>query len=126
MSNPFFNMLNDISFGKKMILNEDNQKSYSTFVINNMYSRFVDTIMYADEMNCRPNIPKKMHYLFMMHSMRKRKRFSKLPKAEKHPHFDTIQEYYKYSVSKTEEVFSILTEEQIESIVRLCDKGGIN
>lgn len=124
MSNPFFDMLNDLSFGKRMILSEDNEKAYTPFIINEIYSRFPDSIMYAEEMNCRPSIPKKMHYLFMMHSMRKRKRFGKMPKGEKHEHFDTIKDYYKYSDKRTEEVLDVLTPVQIDNMVKLCDKGG--
>lgn len=123
-NNPFFDMLNDLSYGKQMILNDENEGTYSPYVINNMYSRFADSVIYAEEMNCRPNIPKRMHYLFMMHSMRKRKRFGKMPKAVRHPDFDTVQEYYKYSEARTQEVLSILTEAQIQEIVALCYKGG--
>ena len=125
MSNPFFDILNDLSFGKQMILNDENENSYIPFIINNIYSRFADSIMFADEMNHRPNIPKKIQYLFMMNSMRKRKRFSKVPKKIKHEHFDVIQDYYKYSICKTEEVLHILTTDQIGHIVKMCDRGGL-
>lgn len=125
MSNPFFDILNDLSFGKQMILTEENEKSYVPFIINDIYSRFPDGIMLAEEMNCRPNVPKRAHYLFMMHSLRKKKRFAKMPKPVRHEHFDTVREYYKYSISKTEEVFNVLTPEQIDEIVKLCDKGGV-
>lgn len=121
----FFAFLNDLSYGKEMILTDENERAYTPFIINEIYSRFVDGITPADTLNKMPDLPKRMHYLYMMNSLSKRKRFAKMPKPELPEHFDVIQDYYKYNTTRTKEVFDILTPEQINSIVKMCDKGGV-
>lgn len=119
----FGDFLNDVSYGKKFLLDEGNESAYIPFVINNMFSRFSDSIFPVEEMNKLPDIPKKAHYLFLMHSLRSRKRFAKMKKKERHIHFDAIQDHYKYSDQKTEEALRILTDQQIEDIVN--KSGGL-
>jgi hypothetical protein len=119
----FGDFLNDISYGKKFLLNDSNEGAYIPFVINNMFSRFPDSIYAVDELNRLPDIPKKAHYLFLMNYLRARKRFAKMKKKERHVHFDAIQDHYKYSDQKTEEAIGILTDQQIEDIVN--KSGGL-
>lgn len=119
----FGDFLNDISYGKKFILNENNASAYQPYVINNMFSRYPDSIFHAHEMNMLPNLSKSAHYTYLMNALRPRKRFSQMKKPRKHMYFNEIQDYYGYSDEKTEEVLRILTDEQIEYIVNL--KGGV-
>lgn len=125
MSNPFFDILNDISYGKQMLLTDENQGSYQPFIINDIFSRHIDSLSAAEEMNCRPNIPKKFQYIYLMRSMRKAKRFSKMPKYEKPFGFDEVQEKYKYNNSQTQDALAVLSADQIKEIVLMMDKGGL-
>lgn len=108
-----------------MLLTPETESTYVPFIINDIFSRYVDSIYAAEEMNRRPNIPKEMQYRYLMNSMRKANRFSKMPKFEKPYGFDAIQEFYKYNNRQTQEVLDILAPEEIQSIIDRIDKGGL-
>lgn len=117
------------------ILNSLNKKStylnvkeveldYTPFIINRGMSYFIDTIMYANEMNQYSDCPKYAQYKFYYNGIQKKSRFSKWHKKSKMKNLDIIKEYYNYSDSKAEEALSLLTDEQIESIKDRLFKGG--
>ena len=58
--------LYSINQSKKNILDDDPDaaRKYPAYVINRCLSSFMDTILFANEMNKYPNIPKKMQYDF--------------------------------------------------------------
>jgi hypothetical protein len=61
-----FDFLNDINYGKKnlMIGDTDHQveKQYLPFIVNKGLSYTMDTVLYANEMNIRPNTDKKLQF----------------------------------------------------------------
>ena len=52
-------------------------KQYPAYMVNRGLSYFVDTVMFANELNSRPGVSPKMQYDFLYHSVRKKRRFSK-------------------------------------------------
>jgi len=80
--------------------------------------------MQANEMNRLCGIQKKMHYYFLLNSIRKRKRFSKWLKDEKPEDFDIIKKYFGYSDRKTREVVHLISTEDIESMKKEMFTGG--
>ena len=73
-----------------------------------------------------PNVDKRMHYEYLLHSVRKRKRFSKWLKKENDPRIDWIKEYYGVSEQIAREYLTLLTDEQIETVknhTRFGDKN---
>ena len=70
--------LNSINLTKKDITEEDpaSIKKYPPFIVNRCLAGHIDAIMFANEMNKHPNLDKDMQYNFMLHSIRKKKRFS--------------------------------------------------
>ena len=64
--------LNSINFTKEDLSYD--VKTYPPYVINRCLSGFIDTIMYANEMNRYHNLDKDMQYSFYLNSVRKRKR----------------------------------------------------
>lgn len=117
-----FDIINNISESNKEI--EFHEKDYVPFVVNKGLSYFVDSILYVNEMNMRPGIPKQQHYDYLHSSLRKKKRRSKWFKKTKHDDVDLLMEYYKYSQKKAEEALKILTDEQISEIRRMQYTGG--
>ena len=75
--------LNSINFNKQDLIKEDpdREKKYPAFIINKCLSGFLDTIMFANEMNLSHQLPNKLQYDFYLNSLRKKKRFS--PGSEK-------------------------------------------
>jgi hypothetical protein len=123
-----FDFINDISFGKKDLMRgTDNdrvaEKSYNQFIVNRGLSYFPDTILYVNEMNIR-KVPNRMHYTFLLNSIRSKKRFSKWAKSEDEENLELIQTHYNYSKRKAQDALKILTNKQIEEIKTLYNKGG--
>ena len=58
--------LNSINQTKKNLIDEDHslEKGYPPFIINKCLSGFVDTIMFANEMNMAHHLSKDMQYKF--------------------------------------------------------------
>lgn len=123
--NPF-DFLNSINDNKKDLFEDPTaEKDYSAFMINRGLSFFPDTIMYANEMNQFADIAKKWQYHFLLHSIPKKKRFSKWHKKDATT--DLIQlivDHYKYSEKRAIEVLSILSPAQIDEIRKSHETGG--
>lgn len=100
------------------------EKNYPSWIVNKCLSSFIDTIMFANEMNMHPDIPKKMQYDFYINAVRSRKRFSPWEKKEKVEDIEVIKEYYNYSTEKAEQVLKILNSKQIDYIKSKLKRGG--
>ena len=102
------------------------EKEYIPFVVNKCLSYFPDTIFYANQINVRPGLDKKMQYDYLRLSVSKRKRFSKWFKEEKNDNIKLIQEYYGYSYRRAKEVLECLTDDNIRTIKDSLKTGGVN
>lgn len=116
--NPF-DIINDLSYGKKYILEEESH--YNPFITNKQFSLFFDTIGYSNEMNLSSHIDNKLQYDYYFHSIRKNKRFTKWPKKDKSDALESIQKYYGYTVPKAKEVLKILSKKQIQYIIKITN-----
>ena len=70
--------LNSINTNKNNLIDEDSdlEKQYPSYIVNRCLSGHIDAILFANEMNMRPNLSKKLQYDFFLNSLRKRKRYS--------------------------------------------------
>lgn len=120
--------LNSINHTKKNLMDEDSQsiEPYPPYIINRCLSGFVDTIMYANEMNINNFLDKKLQYDFYINIVRPRKRFTPWLKKEKIEDLELVKQYYGYSNEKARTALRILTEEQLEFIRTKLKKGGKN
>ena len=123
-----FDFINDINFGKKNLLKDDDkgilEKEYNSFIINRGLSYFSDTVLYANEMNLRHELDKKMQNDYLLHSIRPKKRFSKWAKGKKEERIDLIKQYFNYSNQKAREVLDIITDEEYNQIKQAFETGG--
>lgn len=121
-----FKYLESINTTKEYLLvDAQAEKEYSPYMINIGLSLFLDTCMYANEMNRYSDISKRQHYDFCINSIAKRKRFSKWPKKEKFSDdLMMIAKYFESSMDKAKVYLSILTQAQIEEIRSITDTGG--
>ena len=99
-------------------------KTYSPYIINRCLSGFIDTIMYANEMNRYHNLDKDMQYSFYLNSVRKRKRFSPWLRKDKVSDLEYVKRYYGYNNENAAQAMKILSNEQIEFIKQKLDTGG--
>lgn len=116
---------NSITLNKEYIDPEDyNSPEYSYHRTNTILSNYVDTIMIANQMNISSYVDSKLQYDYYFYSVRPKKRFFKRKKSVDHSTFKLIQDYYKYNDKRTHEVLLLLTEEQINFIIK-NKEGGI-
>lgn len=115
--------LNSINQTKENLINKDYkvEKDYVPFVINKCLSYFPDTVFYTNRMNQSPGIDKKLQYDYYLHSISKRKRFSKWIKPEKNEDVEIIKQVYGYSDTRAREVVDLIP---IDKIRHLVQKGG--
>lgn len=118
--------LNSINTNKQD-LSEDPEacKKYPAYIVNRCMSGHIDAILFANEMNKNTHLNKDMQYHFMLHSLRKKKRFSPWLKQEKIADLEVVKKYYGYSNEKAQQALKILSPEQIQFIHKKMDTGGI-
>lgn len=119
--------LTSINSSKENLVEKEplSEKEYIPFVVNKCLSYFPDTIFYANQINVRPGLDKKMQYDYLRLSVSKRKRFSKWFKEEKNDNIKLIQEYYGYSYRRAKEVLDCLTDDNIKTIKDSLKTGGV-
>jgi hypothetical protein len=126
--NPF-EYVNAINISKKdLIRNSENptlaEKDYSPFLVNRALSYYVDTVLYANEMNRANHVDSILQNDYYLNSIRVSKRFSKWAKPVESSDVESIQEYYKVNYNRALEISKVLTREQIDHIKTKIIKGG--
>jgi hypothetical protein len=116
--------LNSINHTKEYIMEDGNEKEYSPYIINRCLSSFIDTIMYANEMNKYSLLSNRLQYDFFINIIRKRKRFSPWLRKDKIKDLDAVKSYYGYSTEKAQQALRILNKEQLDCIKQKLDIGG--
>ena len=119
--------LNAINTTKEPLMDESEsyvKQSYPPFVVTRCLSYFPDTLFVVNEMNTRPHTDSKMHFDFLRHAVRPRKRFSKWLKREEDERVAALVEYYGISSRKAREALSVLPSETVDEIVAATSKGG--
>tara|TARA_B100000925_G_scaffold201952_1_gene153125 strand:- start:506 stop:895 length:390 start_codon:yes stop_codon:yes gene_type:complete len=127
MSYELKDYLNSINFTKENLMSEEDptwEKKYPPFIVNKCLSGFIDTIMFANEMNVNHQLASRLQYDFLINTVRKRKRFSPWLKKDKINDLDAVKSYYGYSNEKAQQALKILTKEQISFIKDKLDVGG--
>ena len=100
------------------------EKGYAPFMINRALSYFVDTVLFANEMNVNHHIDGRLQYHFLINIIKKKKRFSKWLKPTEVENLELIKEYYGYSNEKAKSVLPLFNAEHIEEIKQRIYKGG--
>jgi len=124
--NPF-DYVNQILYGKKnLIVDEESEKGYAPFLINRSLSYHKDCIAYANEMNSRHHLDKKLQYDFFLNTIRSQKRpFAKWVKSEKSEDLECIKQVFGLSNEKAREAMRLLSNEQIQQLKEQTDTGGL-
>lgn len=126
MNNPF-DYVNQILHGKKnLIVDEATEKNYNPFIVNRSLSYHYDCVLFANEMNQRHFLDKKLQNLFLINTVRSRKRpFAKWIKSEKSEDIECIKKYFNYSDMRAREVLLLLSEDQIQQLKEKTESGGL-
>ena len=121
-----FDFINAINQTKQDLFTDPlASKDYSAYLVNRGLSYFHDTILYANEMNQRSDIPPAWQFSFFLNTITKKKRFSKWHKKDAETKsLLLVKEYFGYSSEKAKEALSVLSEEQLNMIEEKLYKGG--
>ena len=123
-SSIFFDLLSSVSDNKiDLSQHERFNKDYTPYIINDYFSRFVDTVLYVNELNHYPSIPKISQYRYLLNKFKKKDRRIKNPKPDDEV-LNLISTYYDFSLSKAAKAMKLLSEEQINIIRQKLRKGG--
>lgn len=122
-----FDYVNEILYGKKdLMVDEAAEKDYKPFLVNRSLSYHKDCILFANEMNQRHFLDKKLQNSFLINTVRSRKRpFAKWVKSEKSEDLQCVKSYFGYSDIKAKEVLRLLSDEQIKKIKEETETGGL-
>lgn len=122
-----FDYVNQILYGKKnLIVDEESEKEYVPFLVNRALSYHYDTVLFANEMNRRHFLDKKLQNDFFINTVRSQKRpHVKWAKATKDDSLQYIKKAYGFSDSKALDALRLLTEEQIQELKEKTDIGGL-
>lgn len=122
--NPF-DYINSINHNKQdLMVDQETENAYNSFVVNRSLSYFWDTCLLANEINIRHHSDKKLQYHFLLNTVRERKRFSKWMKPEVESDIEIIKHYFGYSNEKARQALSLLSPSQINVIKDKVKKGG--
>jgi len=105
---------------------EESEKSYVPFLINKTLSFNVETLMYANEMNLCSNLDKKLQYDYYFHILPKKKYYNKWFKKKDNDTLVMLMDYYNCSIQKAREAMNLLSDEQIKTIRKKIEQGGID
>jgi hypothetical protein len=124
MSSPF-DYTNAINQTKVDIMVDDiEEKSYSSYMVNRSLSYFPDTVLLANEMNIHHHLDNKLQFHFLLNTIRKGKRFSKWAKPILPEDLEVVKEYYGYSNEKAKAALALLDNAQINELKLRVYKGG--
>ena len=122
-----FDYLNAINQTKEnLIVDELSEKEYVPFVVNKGLSYFPDTILYANEMNRLYLLDNKPQFLYLLNSIRPRKRFGKWHKNDLTDDLKIISEYFGYSYAKAKQIQNLISSDQLNTMKEKLQKGGMN
>ncbi len=76
-------------------------------------------------MNLRHLLDNKPQFLYLLNTIRPRKRFSKWFKNEVVEDINVISEYFGYSYAKAKQVQNLITSEQLDMMKQKIQKGGV-
>lgn len=118
-----FEYVNQILNGKERLITDS---IYNTYMVNRALSYHYDTVMYANEMNMRHNLPTQMQNDFLFHVVRKKKRtFEKWHKPTSLSDIEVIKETYNVSTEKARDFLLLLNNDTINILKEKLDKGGM-
>lgn len=125
-SNPF-DYINAINAGDDIISTADDpakaEEGYTPHLTNRAFSNHMDSVLYANEMNLRWGLDKKLQYFYYLYTLRPRKRYGKWHKSTPKKNIQAIQAIFPCNSQRAATVLSLLTKEQIKQIQDMSNKS---
>ena len=121
-----FSYIKAISETKEnVMLTSEDEKKYSSFIVNRGLSFFMDTIFQVNEMNRNHHLDGRLQFDYLINNIRKKRRYSKWLKPEKLKNVQLVKEYYGFSYEKAKDALKVLSEDQLAYIIDKPYQGGV-
>lgn len=129
MANPF-DFVKSINQTKVNLIREDDNPErmaaeYTPFIVNKALSYYPDTIQYANFVNMNFELDNLLQYEYLLNIVRKSKRYSSWIKKTKNDDVEVIMRTYGFSVKKAKIALSLLSKENIVSLYKKQEQGGL-
>jgi hypothetical protein len=122
-ANPF-DFLNAINQGGSNLLRDDPNTSYSEYMVNRGMSLFADTVFIAYQADQLGSLADEIKLDYYLHSVTKKKRFSKWPKAIADDDVDFVCEVYTVNKQVSREYIDMMDESWLSDLRASHNKGG--
>ena len=107
------------------LLTDQDERSYSKFMVGRALSNYPDTVLIANELNKFSTLDNKLHYDFCINIVKPFKRpYAKWFKKVEAADLQVVKEYYGYSDAKAMDVLNVLTADQVSELKNKLNKGG--
>jgi hypothetical protein len=103
---------------------ESDPNDYIPFVTNRSLSYFMDTILYANEMNLYPELARDMQFRYFLNSIRPRKRFAKWVKPLESDDIKLVQDAFGYNAQHAAQTLKLLTADELDMLRKQKEVGG--
>ncbi len=100
------------------------EKAYVPFLTNKSFSYYLDTILYANEINQFTHMDNKLQYEYYLNGIPKKKRYSQWTKKTSNADLDIVAEYYGCNYIRAAEILTIINNRQFSLIKNKLQKGG--
>lgn len=91
-------------------------KDYLPFIVNKALSFYVDSILYANEMNLHSNLDNDLQYDYYLNSVRKQNRTFTWFKKDQDKTLDNVSNYYSVNRQRAREICKLLNVDEIDNI----------
>ena len=126
MSNPFDYAEAILQSKKQLVVDEITEKEYNPFLINRALSQHKDCVLFANEMNRRHGLDKKLQNDFLLNTVRSMKRpVAKWAKVEKNDDLECVKLVYGLSDSKARDALRLLSKQEIQKLKEQTFTGGL-
>lgn len=120
-----FPTINSISDKKEYLMRDAvDKKEYNPWMVNRGLSNFMDTVMFANEINKYYSLEKDMQYDFLFYGVPKGKRFSKWAKQSIDADVKLIMKAYDVNRTRAQEYLKLISPEQLQDIHAAMNPGG--
>jgi hypothetical protein len=118
-----FTFADNVLSSREDIFSEENQDQYVPFIINRHLSYFIDTVLYANDMNIYNHLEKSSQYQYLLNTIPKRKRFSKWEKKTSDQLVLGICEVFQCNEQRALEILPLLTPDHKQKIITKMGSG---
>jgi hypothetical protein len=102
-----FDIMKHIGNKQGYRLTDDDESSYSPWIINKFYSFFPESVIHAANMTEFSGLDNKMQYDYYYHSMKRGNKFTKWMKDEVADDVKVISDHYKVNFVRAKEMISL-------------------